>query len=100
MFPIPRADAAMLAANSGAEVPIATTVRPMTRGLTFSRLANPTAPETNSSAHFHKITKPPNKNKHAHIMFIIYTLTKHIKGSKSNLNGGYEKSKIKMQNDK
>ncbi|MFB0524669.1 MAG: hypothetical protein ACETVZ_03960, partial [Phycisphaerae bacterium] len=33
--------------------------------------ASPTAPATNSSAHFHNITSPPAKNTQAQIMFII-----------------------------
>ena len=44
--------------NSGADVPNATTVKPMTKSGTFNRLAKPDAPLTNQSAPKINTTKP------------------------------------------
>ena len=48
--------ALMVTANSGADVPKATTVKPMTRSDTFSEWAISAAESTNQSAPFHSIT--------------------------------------------
>ena len=56
--------ALMVTANSGADVPKATTVKPMTRSDTFSEWAISAAESTNQSAPFHSITMDvSNKNK-------------------------------------
>ena len=54
--------AATLAATSGAEVPMATMVRPITRGGTPNRWARPTAPLTNKSAHFQRSSSPARRH--------------------------------------
>ena len=60
---LPRRDATIEITSSGADVPMETTVRPTTIGLTPSERASLEAPRTSHSAPKHRTPTPPTKSR-------------------------------------